>query len=158
MRLGLLLLAGLLSACTLVVEPAGLSLTYRLDFGRAILRFEPDRGPGGVYYLGEEVRFFLTLAEPGWVALFVEDPDGHTYGLDRFYLTQGTHVLPPGAYRYTLVPPRGLHRVWAVYTDRAPTTLRLEGVYRDFEGVLRLYLEATQARRYDRAETFFYLR
>ncbi|GAA6733542.1 DUF4384 domain-containing protein [Thermus oshimai] len=158
MRLGLLLLTGLLSACTLVVEPAGLSLTYRLDFGRAILRFEPDRGPGGVYHLGEEVRFLLTLAEPGWVALFVEDPDGRTYGLDRFYLARGTHVLPPGAYRYTLVPPRGLHRVWAVYTDQAPTALRLEGVYRDFEGVLRLYLEAAQARRHDRAETFFYLR
>ena len=109
-------------------------------------------------YLGEEVRFLLTLAEPGWVALFVEDPDGRTYGLDRFYLARGTHVLPPGAYRYTLVPPRGLHRVWAVYTDQAPTTLRLEGVYRDFEGVLRLYLEAAQARRHDRAETFFYLR
>lgn len=56
------------------------------------------------------------------------------------------------------MPPKGLHRVWAVYTDQGPGTFQMKGVYRSMEGVLRLYLEATQARRYDRAETFFYLR
>ncbi|SDF10113.1 protein of unknown function [Thermus arciformis] len=156
MRFLLVLLAGLLSACTVTLE--GLTLTYRLDLTPAILRFEPDRGTGATYFVGEEVRFFLTLESPGWVSLVVQDPDGHTYELDRFYLPRGTHVLPPGAYRYVLTPPRGLHRVRAVYTDTEPGALRLEGVYTDWDARLRVYLEASRARRYQVAETHFYVR
>lgn len=156
MRLLLALLAGLLSACTLTLE--GVTLTYRLDLTPAILRFEPDRGTGATYFVGEEVRFFLTLESPGWVSLVVQDPDGYTYELDRFYLTRGTHVLPPGAYRYVLTPPRGLHRVRAVYTDTEPGALRLEGVYTDWDARLRVYLEASRTRRYQVAETHFYVR
>lgn len=120
MRVFLLALAAFLSACTLTLYPEGLSVTYRVDFGGAILRFEPDRGRGATYFVGEEVRFFLTLDRPGWVSLVVQDPDGYTYELDRFHLSRGTHVLPPGPYRYTLTPPRGLHRVRAVYTQSPP--------------------------------------
>ncbi|WP_026174931.1 DUF4384 domain-containing protein [Thermus igniterrae] len=156
MRFLLLLLAGLLSACTVTLE--GLTLTYRLDFTPAILRFEPDRGAGATYFVGEEVRFLLTLDSPGWVSLVAIDPDGRTYEFDRFYLDRGTHLLPFGAYRYTLTPPRGLHRVRAVYTDLAPGGVRLEGVFTDWDARLRLYLEASRARRHQVAETYFYVR
>lgn len=159
MRLVLLALSAILSACTLILYPEGLSVTYRVDFGGAILRFEPDRGAGATYFLGEEVRFLLTLDQPGWVSLVVIDPDGRTYELDRFYLDRGTHLLPPGAYRYTLTLPRGLHRVRAVYTEGPPPArVRLEGVYTDWDARLRLYIEASGARRYDVAETYFYVR
>ncbi|GGM93148.1 hypothetical protein GCM10007092_02930 [Thermus composti] len=153
--LGVLLL-GLLSACSLVVE--GGSLTYRVAYGGAILRFEPDRGAGATYFVGEEVRFFLTLDQGGWITLVVVDPDGYTYELDRFYLPRGTHVLPPGPYRYTLTPPRGLHRVRAIYTDSAPGSVRIQGVYTSWDDRLRLYLEASRARRHHVAETYFYVR
>ncbi|APD09356.1 MULTISPECIES: DUF4384 domain-containing protein [Thermus] len=155
MRLLALVLAGLLSGCAVTLE--GLTLSYRLDFTPAILRFEPDRGPGAAYFVGEEVRFFLTLASPGWVSLVVVDPDGRTYTLDSFYLPRGTHVLPPGAYRYALTLPRGFHRVRAVYTDTEPGAVRLEGVYTDWEARLRLYLEASRAMRHQVAETYFYV-
>lgn len=145
MRLLGILLAGLLSACT-------------VNFTPAILRFEPDRGAGATYYVGEEVRFFLTLADPGWISLVAIDPDGRTYEFDRFYLGRGTHVLPPGAYRYTVTPPRGLQRVRAIYTDTHPGSLRLEGVYTDWDARLRVYLETSGARRYQVAETYFYIR
>ncbi len=157
MRVLALLFLALLPGCTVVLEPAGFSFTYRVGYGGAILRFEPDRGPGASYWVGEEVRFILSLARPGWINLVVIDPDGQTYELDRFYLPEGTHLLPPGPYRYTLVPPRGLHRVRAVYTDTRPGG-RLEGVYTDWDGRLRLYLEASQARWYDLRETHFYVR
>lgn len=156
MRLLGILLAGLLSACTLTLE--GLTVSYRLDFTPAILRFEPDRGAGATYYVGEEVGFFLTLADPGWISLVAIDPDGRTYEFDRFYLGRGTHVLPPGAYRYTVTPPRGLQRVRAIYTDTHPGSLRLEGVYTDWDARLRVYLETSGARRYQVAETYFYIR
>lgn len=105
------------------------------------------------------MRFFLTLDRPGWVSLVVQDPDGYTYELDRFHLSRGTHVLPPGPYRYTLTPPRGLHRVRAVYTQSPPSgRVRLEGRYTDWDARLRLYVEASGARAYDVAETYFYVR
>jgi len=156
MRFLLVLLAGFLSACTVTLE--GLTLTYRWDYSPVLLRFEPDRGAGATYFVGEEIRFFLTLDRPGWVTLVVEDPDGRTYELDRFFLQRGTHVLPPGAYRYVLTPPRGLHRVRAVYTDREPGGVRLQGVYTDWDARLRVYLEASGARTYHVAETYFYVR
>ncbi len=156
MRLLGILLAGLLSACTVTLE--GVTVSYRLDFTPAILRFEPDRGAGATYYVGEEVRFFLTLADPGWISLVAIDPDGRTYEFDRFYLGRGTHVLPPGAYRYTVTPPRGLQRVRAIYPDTHPGSLRLEGVYTDWDARLRVYLETSGARRYQVAETYFYIR
>lgn len=156
MRLLLVLVAGFLSACTVVFE--GVSLSYRVDFTPAILRFEPDRGPGATYFVGEEVRFLLTLDAPGWVSLVAIDPDGRTYEFDRLYLGRGTHLLPSGAYRYTLTPPRGLHRVRAIYTDQTPGAVRLEGVFTDWDARLRLYLEASRARRHQVAETYFYVR
>ncbi|WP_038048774.1 DUF4384 domain-containing protein [Thermus caliditerrae] len=155
MRLLVVFLVGLLSACTVTLE--GVSLTYRLDLTPAILRFEPDRGMGATYFVGEDIRFFLTLETPGWVSLVVVDPDGRTYELDRFYLGRGTHVLPPGAYRYTLTPPRGLHRVRAIYTDTEPGALRLEGFFTDWDARLRVYLEASRARHRHVVETYFYL-
>ncbi|WP_038055263.1 DUF4384 domain-containing protein [Thermus amyloliquefaciens] len=156
MRLLFPLLAGLLSACTVTLE--GFTLSYRWDFTPVILRFEPDRGAGATYYVGEEVRFFLTLADPGWISLVAIDPDGRTYELDRLYLGRGTHVLPPGAYSYTLTPPRGLQRVRAIYMDGPPGSLRLEGVYTDWDARLRVYLEASGARHYQVVETYFYVR
>lgn len=65
----------------------------------------------------------------GGESLVVQDPDGYTYELDRFHLSRGTHVLPPGPYRYT-----------------------------DWDARLRLYVEASGARAYDVAETYFYVR
>ncbi len=103
MRFLLVLLAGFLSACTVTLE--GLTLTYRWDYSPVLLRFEPDRGAGATYFVGEEIRFFLTLDRPGWVALVVEDPDGRTYELDRFFLQRGTHVLPPGPTATSSRPP-----------------------------------------------------
>jgi hypothetical protein len=156
MRPLLVLLAGLLSACTITLE--GLTLTYRLDLSPAILRFEPDRGAGATYFVGEEIRFLLTLDRPGWVSLVVIDPDGRTYELDRLYLERGTHLLPRGAYRYRLIPPRGLYRVRAVYTEAPPSPrVRIEGIYTDWDARLRVYLEASGARGYGVAETHFYL-
>jgi hypothetical protein len=63
MRLLWVLLVGLLSACTITLE--GVTLSYRLDLTPAILRFEPDRGVGASYFVGEEIRFLLTLGRPG---------------------------------------------------------------------------------------------
>lgn len=155
---GIWLLLALLTGCTVSLYPAGLNVTYRLAPEPILYRFEPDRGAGGVYYLGEEVRFLLSLARPGYVALVAIDPDGRTYEFDRVYLSAGTHLLPNRPVRYTLTPPRGLYRVRAVYTEAsAPAQIRLEGVFTDWDSRLRIYLEASGGRRYDLAETHFYL-
>ncbi|MER3451800.1 MAG: hypothetical protein C4298_04475 [Thermus sp.] len=152
------LLALLLTGCTIRLYPEGIGLTYRVGLEPAIYRFEPDRGAGGRYFVGEEVRFILTLARPGYVTLVAIDPDGRTYEFDRVYLSAGTHLLPNRPVRYTLVPPGGLHRVRAVYTEApAPAQVRLEGVFTDWDARLGIYLEASGGHRYDVAETHFYV-
>ncbi len=124
--LGLVLLL-LLPACRVVITDAETSLEFRYRAARVIERFEPDRGPGAVYRVGEEVRFLVWLAEPGYVTLVVTDPDGRRYALeaDR-WLPAGYSTLPPpeAGYRYTATYPTGRHRA-TLYYSRARGAVRL---------------------------------
>ncbi len=117
-----------LAGCRIVVEGGEVRLGYR--YGAVIHRFEPDRGPGGVYRVGEPVRFFLELAQPGYVTLVVTDPDGRRYAIETArWLPAGWNELPPrwAGYRYTADYPTGRHTVTAYYSrTRGSVTLTLE--------------------------------
>lgn len=158
MRFLLLALAAFLSACTLTLYPEGLSVTYRVDFGGAILRFEPDRGRGATYFVGEGA-LLPHLGPPG-----LGEPGGA--GSGRLHLRAGplppfsghprpaSWALPLHPYPASRPPPGagGLH-------PKPPSgRVRLEGRYTDWDARLRLYVEASGARAYDVAETYFYVR
>lgn len=119
LALGLVLLA-LLPACRVVITDAETRLRVDYRAGGVIERFEPDRGPGAVYRVGEEVRFYVWLAEPGYVTLVVTDPGGRRYALetDRWLPAGFNELPPPGAgYRYTATYPTGRHRATLYYSQ-----------------------------------------
>ncbi len=155
--LGLLLLV---AGCRLVIEGSGGSVGFGFgyQYGQVIRRFEPDRGPGGVYRVGEEVRFFLDLARPGYVTLMVTDPDGRRYAIETArWLPAGWNELPPrwAGYRYTADYPTGLHTVTAYYgSTRGSVTFTFEA---RSGGYATAGLRVDQRRVEDRAVTTLYV-
>ena len=160
----LLLLAGVLSACAPVVVrgSVGVSASFGVVLTPTFVRLEPDRGRGSVYRRGEDVRFVVSVNRPGYVALVGIDPDGKAYEFDRFYLENGTYILPlPGSQYTYLVNGGGTQRVRAIFTDtRQPTNVRFTGVFVDDDWNRRttLYFQSSGARVRDVAETFFVIR
>ncbi|WP_457630519.1 DUF4384 domain-containing protein [Oceanithermus sp.] len=160
----LLALLGLLSACTITIRPSDVTVGvgYGVELNNVITRLEPDRGVGAAYYVGDEVRFIITLTQPGYVSLVAIDPDGRTYEFEHgVYLNAGTHVLPlPGAgHRYIVDYPTGKQRVRAIYTNTRPASVRFQGVYtrERFNERLRIYFRDCYAETRDVAETYFYI-
>ena len=160
----LLALAVALSACTVTLRPGDVQLgvSVEFDLSDVITRFEPDRGVGSTYYVGDEVRFVVTLRRAGYVSLVAIDPDGRTYEFEHgVYLPAGTHVLPlPGMRRrYVVDYPTGKQRVRAVFTDTRPGSVHFRGVYTSngFNDRLRLYFEQSYAQVRDVRETYFYI-
>jgi len=159
-----LALLGLLTACTITIKPVDLTVGVGAGYSYSdvITRFEPDRGPGSTYYVGDEVRFVITLRQPGYVSLVAIDPDGRTYEFEHgVYLNAGTHVLPLPQMnrRYIADYPTGKQRVRAIYTDKQPAAVHFEGVYtrERFNERLRLYFDRCYAQTRDVAETYFYI-
>ena len=162
MRKGILLalLLLLLPACRVVITDAETEVGVRFGYraGGVIQRFEPDRGPGAVYRVGEAVRFFVDLARPGYVTLVITDPDGRRYALEEArWLPAGWSELPPrwAGYRYTAEPPTGRHRATLYYGERRGAVA--------FSLVLRSGRAATagirvdERVRTDRAETYLWI-
>jgi len=159
-----LALMGLLSACTLTIRPGDVSVGvgFDVELSNVITRLEPDRGVGSTYYVGDEVRFIITLRQPGYVSLVAIDPDGRTYEFEHgVYLEAGTHVLPlpQMRHRYIVDYPTGKQRIRAIYTDSRPAAIHFQGVYtrKRFNERLRLYFHECYAQTRDVAETYFYI-
>jgi hypothetical protein len=157
-------LSALLSACTITLRPGDVQVGVSVEFGLddVIARFEPDRGTGATYRVGEEVQFVITLRRPGYVSLVAIDPDGRTYEFEHgVYLGAGTHVLPLPSMRrrYVVDYPTGRQRVRAVYTDTRPGSVYFRGVYSTdgFNDRLRLYFKQSYAQVRDVKETYFYI-
>ncbi|MGL4612132.1 MAG: DUF4384 domain-containing protein [Trueperaceae bacterium] len=118
-----------LSACRVVVTPADVSVNATVRFGievsPVIQRFEPTRGSGSSYGVGEAIAFQILTDRSGYVTLSAIDPDGSVYVFARnLYVTGGQPTTLSGLNSrtvFTLQPPRGLHRVRASFTP-SPTT------------------------------------
>lgn len=160
----LLGLSVLLSACTVTIRPGDVrvGVSVEFDLSDVITRFEPDRGRGATYFVGEDVQFIVSLRKPGYVTLVAIDPDGRTYEFEHaVYLPAGTHVLPLQGmrHRYVVEPPTGKQRVRIIYTDARPSSVDFRGVYTTdgFNDRLRLYFRQSFAQVRDVQETYFYI-
>lgn len=165
------LLAGLLalalSSCAVYVTPGDVSVNGRVRFGISvsdvIQTFEPTRGTGATYYVGEEIAFRVLTLQDGYLTLSAIDPDGTVYTLARNLYVRGGRVQviegPDSASVFSLVPPRGFHRVRASFTPN-PTSGRVSyrGVYGEdaWSRAIRADVDPYEVR--DVAETNFYLR
>ena len=155
---------GLLTSCRLIVRPADVTVDvgFNINYSDVITRFEPDRGVGAAYYVGDEVRFIITLRQPGYVSLIGIDPDGRSYEFEHgVYLEAGTNILPLPQMRrqYIVDYPTGKQIVRAVYTNSRPTAIHFQGVYtrKRFNERLHLYFDDCNAQNRDLAETYFYI-
>ena len=122
-----LTLSTALGACTFYVNPRpGASVTVRPLPGApapdivvtetpVVTEFEPTRGEGSVYALGESISFRLRTTGSGYVTLTATGPDGSSSVFaQNVYVAGGTDTTlptPQERVTYTLTPPRGLQRV-----------------------------------------------
>ena len=124
--------------------------------------FMPDRGEGGTYKLGEQVKFNLTLSQAGYLTLISYEPKDNVVPFEiNVKLLAGKQVFPRPEDRqgnaqaaYLIVPPTGANRVIAVYTDTP-----LNGVPRGIndqsmlETKLRAALQSSKVKTFDLLET-----
>ncbi len=119
--IGLLVFGFVLTACA----P---SVLERSRFGgrEIITNFQPDRGQGGSYKVGELVQLSFTLLQAGYITLISMDPDTTTGEVERSIAVKaGNNVLPrvndvnaTGAKAaYKVFPPTGKQRVILLFTD-----------------------------------------
>lgn len=152
-----------LSACTVTVRP-GAAVVVPARQANLIQNFQPVRGEGSTYFVGESVQLRLTTRTAGYVTLVSLDPDGYGDVLARgVYVGAGTTVFPRAEDRvtYDIRPPRGLQRVRAIFTSVRPTnTIVFSGRYgeNEFRTYTDAYVRPYDAGQRDVFETFFYIR
>lgn len=131
-----LLLAVSLTACTVYVRPGPpVPGPIGVPLDNVITSFQPTRGPGAVYYLGENIQFRIRTNQSGYVTLSAMDPDGRVYVLARniYVPAYRTTIIPTPDMRVTFsaAPPTGFHRVRASFTSSptSPGEVRYQGRY-----------------------------
>ena len=151
------------TACTITVLP-GSGGTVTVSTSRLIETFEPRRGPGASYRVGETIDFLFRSRVDGYVTLSVLEPDGAVKTFARnLAVPGGTTVILDGSSQgvsFRLTPPQGEHRVRASFTPSATDVGRVSFVGRagesDWTAAIRVDVEPFDT--YDVQETSFYLR
>ena len=164
MRTALLLgsLALGLSACAPSLR-ANVSLGY--TGSNLISSFQPDRGQGSTYFVGENIRFQLSTRTAGYVTIVSLDPNGNSNVLVRSaYVNPGSTVFPrlqDGAASFSVALPRGVQRVRAIFTRARPNVdLYFQGVYDQgrWNDATNNYVQSYAPNDRDTQETVFYIR
>jgi hypothetical protein len=124
------LLGLLLAGCRVVITPGDISVRGTVRFGievsPVIQVFEPTRGAGSSYSVGEAIAFRVLTDRSGYITLSAIDPNGSVYLLVQNVYVRGGETTtisgPDSRNIFTLQPPRGLHRVRAAFTPGATGT------------------------------------
>lgn len=94
--------------------------SYGISTGNIIAQFEPDRGTGSTYSVGEKIRFRIRTNQDGFVTLTALNPDGRVevFARNIFIRAGGTILLPTPTMEVSFSAgyPLGLHRVRASFT------------------------------------------
>ncbi len=156
----------LLGACTVLVEPLDVrvrppTVTVRDAF--LIRHFEPERGAGATYRIGDPIGFRVRAAQDGYVTLTAIDPTGEVYVFARNIRVRANRTeiirgISPRE-RFVVTAPEGLHRVSVHFKPaRSDETVTFRGVsgYGTWQAQIRLELRAFP--RGDIAETHFTVR
>lgn len=136
---------------------------WKLQF--VVKGFQPNKGMGSTYKVGEYATFSFTLTKGGYVTLVGLDPDGSLQELERnIPLSAGPQLLPlktdkntQGAQAaYVLTEPTGSETMWLIYTDvPGAADARFRGKPNAQEFSQLLYKFITPATVRDIAETKF---
>jgi hypothetical protein len=161
---GLLLLAGVLVGCTITWEPV-------VEVRPAVIpppaprieRFEPDRGVGASYRVGEPIAFRIRTNADGYVTLSALDARGSVYVFARNVRVRAdrTHLITgvDARQQFVVDPPTGRHYVRASFT---PARTEERVVYHGQLGrdgwLRRITLELRGFDAFDQRETMFTVR
>lgn len=157
----------LLTSCAVYVSPSAVTARGRIRFGievsDVIRVFEPARGAGSTYYVGENVSFRVLTARDGYLTLTALDPDGRVYTFARnLYVRGGQFTVisgPDDSSVFSLVPPRGLQRVRAAFTPgRTSGRITYSGISDEGPWTQSIVTEVRDYDVRDIAETYFYIR
>lgn len=117
-----------LASCRVIIggdEPSTtVSGSVYIQFGvplvNVITEFQPDRGRGGNYGIGERISFRVGVRRSGYITLVNYNPDGSVDVLASQAVSAGTQTLPaPGSgFTYTVGPPYGRNYVRMFFSSR----------------------------------------
>jgi hypothetical protein len=96
-----------------------------------ITDFVPDKGQGGTYRIGEQLKFTFQLARPGFITLLSYGATGNTQAAEKnLKLEAGKHSFPRANDRqgtaqaaYVLGAPTGNNRAILIYSNVALKTI-----------------------------------
>lgn len=168
LKLGLMMVIvlGALAGCRVVITPGDVSVGANVRFGielsPIIQVFEPTRGTGSSYGVGEAISFRILTDRSGYVTLSAIDPDGTVYVFARNIYIRGGETTtlsgPDSRSIFTLQPPRGLHRVRASFTPSATgATITYTNVYGEDNWTRIVVNEVRPYQVRDIVETRFFL-
>lgn len=124
----MLVLSVLLAGCRVTITPGNVSVNagFGIELSPVIQLFEPTRGSGASYFVGDAISFRILTDRSGYITLSAIDPDGTVYVFARNIFVRGgeTTTMSGADSRtiFTLQPPRGLHRVRAAFTPSQTNT------------------------------------
>lgn len=116
-RIVLLLLLGLVATSALVVAqgtPAPLGIIPTPTPQPLTVSVWTDKS---AYVIGENAMIYFTVSQAAYIYIYDIQPDGvvrlifpNAYSQQN-YVSAGTHVLPNGAYQFTIAPPAGIEQL-----------------------------------------------
>ena len=162
-----LVLASALSACTVYVTPDGAAVGGgfgSLETDEVITEFQPDRGDGATYNIGDDISFRVRTTRDGYLTLSSLNPDGNidVFGRNIFVRGGRTNLIPglDSRVAYQVGGPSGLNRVRASFTPLETDTGRVTYRGRSGQDIWTQTIES-DIRSYgvrDVAQTSFYVR
>jgi hypothetical protein len=164
--IGLMLLGLVLAGCRVVITPSnvsvGTSVRFGVELSSVIQSFEPTRGMGSSYRVGDAISFRILTNRTGYVTLSAIDPDGTVYVFARNIYVQGGETTTISGVDsrtiFTLQPPRGLHRVRASFTPSATgAAITYTNVYGEDEWTHIVVRDVQPFQVRDIVETRFFL-
>lgn len=135
--LAALLTSLLLSGCTVYLNDGestvrtsiGGTLTFGVPLQDVITYFEPSRGQGAAYRVGDSIAFDIQTTSDGYLTLTSIDPDGYVHVFARNVFVRGGAVRtiegPDRRNIFSVGPPRGLVRIRASFTSEPTDTTRV---------------------------------
>ena len=162
-----LMLVAALSACTVYVTPDGNVVGGGfggLETEEVITEFQPDRGDGATYDIGDDITFRVRTTRDGYLTLSSLNPDGNVDVFGRnIFVRAGRTTLIPGLdsrVAYQVGGPSGLNRVRASFTPRETDTGRVTYSGRNGQDIWTQTIESdiSDYDVRDVAQTSFYAR
>ncbi len=136
------------------------SVSFGVQVSNIIQDFQPNKGAGATYVIGEPVSLRLTSRESGYVTLVIYNPGNYrNTEIRNIPVQRGTNFIPNGV-SLSASPPAGVTRFRAFFTPEPNDNVRFSNgtseTYLDTQ--TSAYLNGYPVQLRDVKETFLYVR